>query len=65
MKKFVALPLIAATLIGLSACTKHETNENVTINDTSVNASIDENVTDNAAETLDNGSNAADALTNG
>lgn len=65
MKKFIALPLIAAAVLGLSACSKTETTENVTVNDTSVNA-VDTNVTDNAAvETLDNGSNAADALTNG
>jgi hypothetical protein len=66
MKKFIALPIIAATVLGLSACSKTETNENVTINDTTVNASLDENLTDaNTAETLDNGSNAADAMTNG
>jgi hypothetical protein len=66
MKKFVALPLIAVTVLGLSACSKTETTENVTVNDTSVNASVDANATDNASmETLDNGSNAADALTNG
>ena len=66
MKKFIALPLIAATVLGLSACTKTETNENVTVNDTSVNASVDANAADNASlETLDNGANASDALTNG
>lgn len=65
MKKFVALPLIAAAVLGLSACSKTETTENVTVNDTSVNA-VDTNVADNAAlETLDNGANASDALTNG
>jgi len=66
MKKFVALPLIAAAVLGLSACKKTETTENVTVNDTSVNATVDANATDNASlETLDNGANAADALTNG
>jgi hypothetical protein len=65
MKKFIALPLIAATVLGLSACTKQATNENVTVNDTSVNASLDESLSDNAATTVDNGANAADALTNG
>ena len=65
MKKLIALPLIAATVLGLSACHKTETTENVTVNDTSVNA-VDTNTTDNASlETLDNGSNASDALTNG
>ena len=65
MKKFIVLPLIAATVLGLSACTKTTTNENVTVNDTSVNA-VDTNTTDNASlETLDNGSNASDAMTNG
>ncbi len=63
MKKLIALPLIAATVLGLSACSKTETTENVTVNDTSVNA-VD--ATDNASlESLDNGSNASDALTNG
>jgi len=66
MKKFIALPIIAAAVLGLSACSKTETTENVTVNDTSVNATVDANATDNASlETLDNGSNAADALTNG
>lgn len=66
MKKFIALPIIAATVLGLSACSKTETTENVTVNDTSVNATVDANATDNASlETLDNGANAADALTNG
>ncbi len=65
MKKFIALPLIAVTVLGLSACSKTETNENVTVNDTSINASVDANTTDNASlETLDNSSNATDALTN-
>ena len=65
MKKLIALPLIAATVLGLSACKKTETTENVTVNDTSVNA-VDTNATDNASlETLDNGSNASDAMTNG
>jgi hypothetical protein len=66
MKKFIALPIIAAAVLGLSACKKTETTENVTVNDTSVNATVDANATDNASlETLDNGANAADALTNG
>jgi hypothetical protein len=66
MKKFIALPIIAAAVLGLSACKKTETTENVTVNDTSVNATVDANATDNASlETLDNGTNAADALTNG
>ena len=66
MKKYIALPIIAAAVLGLSACKKTETTENVTVNDTSVNATVDANATDNASlETLDNGSNAADALTNG
>ena len=62
MKKLIALPLIAATALGLSACTKHETNENVTVNTTDLSAPAADNA---AGETLDNGSNAADALTNG
>jgi len=66
MKKYIALPIIAAAVLGLSACKKTETTENVTVNDTSVNATVDANATDNASlETLDNGSNASDALTNG
>jgi len=66
MKKYIALPIIAAAVLGLSACKKTETTENVTVNDTSVNATVDANATDNASlETLDNGANAADALTNG
>lgn len=66
MKKFIALPIIAATVLGLSACSKTETTENVTVNDTTVNATVDANATDNASlETLDNGANAADAVTNG
>ena len=66
MKKLIVLPLIAATVLGLSACTKHDTTENVSVNavDTTV---TDANATDaNAAgEMLDNGSNASEALTNG
>ena len=69
MKKLIALPLIAATALGLSACTKHETNENVTVNTTSTDLNttdLSAPAADNAdGETLDNGSNAADALTNG
>ena len=66
MKKYIALPIIAAAVLGLSACKKTETTENVTVNDTSVNATVDANAADNASlETLDNGANAADALTNG
>jgi PBP1b-binding outer membrane lipoprotein LpoB len=63
MKKLIILPLIAATAFGLSACTKHTETENVTINDTSTNldAPVDTNLTDNAAEApLDNS-----AVTNG
>ncbi len=64
MKKLIALPLIAAAVLGLSACKKTEVSENVTVNDTSVNA-VDTNASDNASlETLDNGANAADATTN-
>jgi len=67
MKKLIALPLIAATVLGLSACTKHDTNENVTVNATDVNvtdtSAMDANATD--ANAADNGSNASDALTNG
>jgi len=67
MKKLIALPLIAATALGLSACAKHETtNETVTVNETSTNVeATDLNATDNAAEAVDNASNTADALTNG
>jgi hypothetical protein len=66
MKKYIALPIIAAAVLGLSACKKTETTENVTVNDTSVNATVDSNAADNASlETLDNGANASDALTNG
>jgi len=66
MKKFIALPLIAATALGLSACTKHDSNENVTVNATDVNVTdtmADTNAADNAAA-VDNGSNASDAMTN-
>ena len=66
MKKLIVLPLIAITALGLSACSKTETTENVTVNETSVNAETDANVVDNAADaTLDNSSNASEALTNG
>jgi len=63
MKKLIVLPLIAATALGLSACSKTETTENVTVNatDTNVSDTLDEN----AAGAVDNGSNAAEALTNG
>ena len=53
MKKLIALPLIAATVLGLSACSKTQTTENVTVNDTSVNA-VDTNATDNASLDLKN-----------
>jgi hypothetical protein len=66
MKKFIALPIIAITVLGLTACSKTSTNENVTINDTSANVAVDENTVGDAANaTLDNSSNAADAVTNG
>ena len=61
MKKLVVLPLIAATVLGLSACTKHDTTENTSVNVTDTNAT-DANA---AGEMLDNGSNASEALTNG
>lgn len=70
MKKLIVLPLIAATALGLSACTKHDTTENVSVNATDTNVSdtsaLDANATDaNAAGAVDNGSNASEALTNG
>jgi len=66
MKKLIVLPLIAATVLGLSACTKHDATENTSVNAVDTNAT-DANATDaNAAgEMLDNGSNASEALTNG
>jgi hypothetical protein len=71
MKKLIVLPLIAVTALGLSACTSKTENTNVTVNDTSADLNAtDLNATDlavdNAADaTLDNGTNTADALTNG
>ena len=65
MKKLIVLPLIAATALGLSACTKHETNENVTVNATDTNVSDTSALDANAAGTVDNSSNASEALTNG
>lgn len=65
MNKLVILPLAAVALLGLSACSKTETTENVTVNDTSINAA-DVNSSDNAvSDSLENGTNTADALTNG
>ena len=72
MKKLIVLPLIAVTALGLSACTSKTENTNVTVNDTSADLNAtdlnatDLNAVDNAADaTLDNGTNTADALTNG
>ena len=71
MNKLILLPLAAAAALGLSGCTKHSETENVTIIDNSTNleAPVDANVADNAADaTLEdagNASNAADAVTNG
>ncbi len=68
MKKLIVLPLIAVTALGLSACTKHTENTNVTVNDTSTDLNAtDLNATDlNPSDaTLENGTNTADALTNG
>ncbi|HWI84858.1 MAG TPA: hypothetical protein VNT42_00855 [Sphingomonas sp.] len=69
MKKLIVLPLVTLVALGLSACTKHSETENVTVNETSLNVeapAVDANLTENAADaTLDNTSNAADALTNG
>jgi hypothetical protein len=65
MKKLIVLPLIAATALGLSACTKHETTENVSVNATDVNATDTSALDANAAGAVDNGSNASEALTNG
>lgn len=66
MKKLIVLPLIAATVLGLSACSKHDATENTSVNAVDSNAT-DANATDaNAAGALlDNGSNASEALTNG
>lgn len=77
MKKILVLPLAAAGLLGLGACTSHET-ENVTVNETSNVAAtdlntidataVDANATDNSAAALGdaaNSSNGSDALTNG
>lgn len=71
MNKLIVLPLVAVAAFGLSGCTKHSVNENVTITDNSANLEtpVDANVADNAADaTLDNAanaSNAADTVTNG
>ncbi len=67
MKELTVLPLIAITALGLSACTKHTENTNVTVNETSTDLNAtDLNAVDNAADaTLENSTNIADALTNG
>ncbi len=75
MKTSIALPIIAAALLGLAGCTKHSETENVTVNETSTNvAATDLNAVDaNAVETnaidgnaagVDGSANAGDALTN-
>lgn len=72
MKKFVILPLVLATALGVSACSKTSETENVTVNETSTNVEtplVDENAsvnaTDGALEDAGNASNASDTLTNG
>ena len=72
MKKLIVLPLIAVAALSMSACTKKTENTNVTVNDTSTDLNAadpmaaDLNAADNSADAaLDNGTNTADALTNG
>ncbi len=61
MTKRIALPLVLAAALGLSACTKHTETDNVTVNDSSTNLetpALDTNSTnnglDNAADTTGN-----------
>ena len=55
MKKIVALSLIAAVSLGLSACKKTESNETVAVNETDTSTTMNETGTDlNAATTAGN-----------
>ena len=68
MKKLIILPFIAAAAFGLSGCTKHSETDNVTITDNTANVeapAADANAADATLNDAANGSNAADALTNG
>lgn len=58
MKKIIAFTIGAVAVLGLSACTKTETNNtSVTINDTASNETLADNVT----ETTNTGNTAGDS----
>jgi uncharacterized lipoprotein len=58
MKNIIALTIGAVAVLGLSACTKTETNNtSVTINDTASN----ETLADNVSETTNTGNTAGDS----